>query len=50
MDNNTTSFDPHHGHYEHPENSAEYTGLTVKTGVIKPPCDNPYMKPRRMGS
>lgn len=47
MDNKTTSFDPHHGHYEHPENSAEYTGLTVNSGVSQPPCVNPYMKPRR---
>ncbi len=31
----------------HPENSAEYTGLTVNSGVAQPPVVNPYMRPRR---
>ncbi len=32
---------------EHPENSAEYSGLTVNSGVSQPPSVNPYLKPRR---
>ena len=40
--------DPHHGHYDHPENAAEYSGLTVNSGVAQPPCVNPYLKrPKR---
>ena len=32
---------------EHPENDAQYTGLTVNSGVAQPPSVNPYMRPRR---
>ena len=32
---------------EHPENAAEYTGLTVNSGVNQPPQVNPYLKPRK---
>ena len=34
---------------EHPENSEEYSGLTVNSGVAQPPSVNPYlhMRPRR---
>jgi len=32
---------------EHPENSSEYTGLTVNQGVSQPPVVNPYGRPRR---
>ena len=32
---------------EHPENSSEYSGLTVNAGVAQPPIVNPYLKPRR---
>ncbi len=32
---------------EHPENSSEYTGLTVNRGVSQPPSVNPYGRPRR---
>lgn len=45
--NNTQAFDPHHGHHDHPENSADYIGLTVNSGVAQPPCVNPYLKPRK---
>ena len=45
--NNPQAFDPHHGHYDHPENSADYIGLTVNSGVTQPPCVNPYLKPRK---
>lgn len=31
----------------HPENSDEYSGLTVNSGVAQPPSVNPYLKPRR---
>lgn len=33
--------------YEHPENNAEYKGLTVNKGVGHVPIVNPYFKPRR---
>ncbi|MBD5200203.1 MAG: methylmalonyl Co-A mutase-associated GTPase MeaB [Bacteroidales bacterium] len=29
---------------EHPENDAQYTGLTVNSGVAQPPSVNPYLK------
>ena len=29
---------------EHPENSAEYKGLTVNSGVAQPSIVNPYLK------
>lgn len=29
---------------EHPENDAQYTGLTVNSGVAQPPSINPYLK------
>ena len=32
---------------EHPENDAQYIGLTVNSGVAQPPSVNPYLKPRR---
>ena len=32
---------------EHPENAAEYTGLTVNSGVNQPPQVNPYLKPHK---
>ena len=32
---------------EHPENDAQYTGLTVNSGVAAPPIVNPYLKPRK---
>lgn len=32
---------------DHPENSPEYSGLTVNSGVAQPPVVNPYLKPRR---
>ncbi len=34
---------------EHPENSIEYTGLTVNSGVAQPPSVNPYahLRPKR---
>ena len=35
---------PTHGH---PENSPEFAGLTVNSGVAQPPAVNPYLKPRR---
>lgn len=41
-----TPHDDHH-HYDHPENSAEYSGLTVNSGVKQPPCVNPYLRPRK---
>ena len=31
---------------EHPENDAQYTGLTVNSGVVQPPIVNPYLKNR----
>lgn len=34
-------------HMEHPENSSEYSGLTVNAGVSQPPIVNPYLKPRK---
>lgn len=38
----------HHAHLvEHPENSAEYQGLTVNSGVVQPPQVNPYLRPRK---
>ena len=33
---------------EHPENSDEYKGLTVNSGVISPGSVNPYFKGRRI--
>ena len=39
--------DEHHAVVDHPENSAEYTGLTVNSGVAEPPKVNPYLKPRK---
>lgn len=32
---------------EHPENSEEYVGLTVNSGVAQPPQVNPYLQPRK---
>ena len=32
---------------DHPENSSEYSGLTVNAGVSQPPIVNPYLKPRK---
>lgn len=32
---------------EHPENDAQYTGLTVNSGVAQPPIVNPYLTRRR---
>lgn len=32
---------------EHPENSAEYSGLVVNSGVAQPPSVNPYLRKRR---
>ena len=32
---------------DHPENSSEYAGLTVNSGVSQPPVVNPYARPRR---
>lgn len=34
----------HHCHHDHPENQAEYTGLTVNSGVEQPPVVNPYVR------
>ena len=39
--------DEHHNMSMHPENSAEYAGLTVNSGVAEPPKVNPYLKPRK---
>ena len=39
--------DEHHNMSMHPENSAEYPGLTVNSGVAEPPKVNPYLKPRK---
>lgn len=33
--------------YQHPENSGEYKGLSVSSGVNRAPIVNPYFKPRR---
>ncbi len=33
--------------HHHPENSEEYMGLTVNSGVAQPPQVNPYLKPRK---
>ncbi len=38
--------DDHHHHFDHPENSAEYAGLTVNAGVVQPPSVNPYLASR----
>ncbi|MCM1521679.1 MAG: methylmalonyl Co-A mutase-associated GTPase MeaB [Muribaculaceae bacterium] len=32
---------------DHPENSCEYAGLTVNSGVSQPPVTNPYGRPHR---
>ena len=32
---------------EHPENSSEYKGLTVNSGVAQPSIINPYLKRNR---
>ena len=32
---------------EHPENSQEYAGLQVNSGVEQPPIVNPYLKRNR---
>ena len=32
---------------EHPENSDQYIGLTVNSGVAQPPSVNPYMTRRK---
>ena len=32
---------------EHPENSDEYKGLAVNSGVVSPGSINPYLKGRR---
>ena len=32
---------------EHPENSSEYAGLQVNSGVNQPPIVNPYLKRAR---
>ena len=34
-------------HHDHPENSEEYVGLTVNSGVAEPPKVNPYLKPKK---
>ena len=39
--------DEHHNMSMHPENSAEYAGLTVNSGVAEHPKVNPYLKPRK---
>ncbi len=39
--------DEHHNMIEHPENNAEYSGLTVNSGVAEPPKVNPYFQPRK---
>lgn len=43
-----TSSDHHHdGHHDHIENSCEYQGLTVNSGVKQPPSVNPYLTRRK---
>lgn len=37
----------HHCHHEHPENEAQYNGLTVNSGVAQPPSVNPYLRRHR---
>ncbi|MDE6383552.1 MAG: methylmalonyl Co-A mutase-associated GTPase MeaB [Paramuribaculum sp.] len=37
----------HHCQHDHPENQAEYTGLTVNSGVAQPPSVNPYLRRHR---
>ncbi len=39
--------DEHHNMIVHPENNAEYSGLTVNSGVAEPPKVNPYFQPRK---
>ncbi len=44
--------DPHHDghhdcHHDHIENSCEFQGLTVNSGVKQPPSVNPYMTRRK---
>ena len=36
----------HDTHHIHPENEAQYTGLTVNSGVAQPPSVNPYTSRR----
>ena len=36
-----------HPQIEHPENQAQYAGLTVNSGIEQPPAINPYLKHRR---
>lgn len=43
----TDNTDNCHCRADHPENSAEFTGLTVNQGVAQPPCVNPYLKRRK---
>lgn len=43
----TDNTDKCHCRADHPENSAEFTGLTVNQGVAQPPCVNPYLKRRK---
>ena len=33
---------------EHPENSSEYAGLQVNSGVAQPSIINPYLKRKRV--
>ena len=39
--------DEHHNTTGHPENSEEYAGLTVNSGVAEPPKVNPYFQPAK---
>ena len=39
--------DEHHQLDEHPENSSEFAGLTVNSGVAEPPKVNPYFRPKK---
>ena len=39
--------DEHHNMVSHPENSEEFAGLTVNSGVAEPPKVNPYFHPRK---
>ena len=39
--------DEHHNMVSHPENSKEFAGLAVNSGVAEPPKVNPYFHPRK---
>ena len=39
--------DEHHNMVSHPENSEEFAGLAVNSGVAEPPKVNPYFHPRK---